>query len=112
MAEQVSSSRDVARVARDLFGRRLSLLTLDSRTGAVSFVLYDAFAIECSIDERHGTFFGGIRISEQHLVVSTFGRRIIRDGNSESVADGLNQVDEYCRLRLTRPYLEAYESKG
>lgn len=93
----------------EFFGDRVSKPYINSERQEMTCILYDSFVFKCEIDNRYGTFGGGILLDSSHVVTRFFGEQISLNSDKISILNSLKIIDDYCRLRLPDKFLEKYD---
>lgn len=92
------------------FGYKANMLYIDNDRKEVGFVLYNAFLVKCSLDERYNSFGAGIVFGNQESTITEFiGERCSLNSDEDSIRDSLSIIENYCRLRLPDKFLLAFE---
>ncbi|KQQ92896.1 hypothetical protein ASF62_13945 [Leifsonia sp. Leaf325] len=102
-------SNDFFDLFDDFWGPKASNAAYIFDAPAVSCLLYDAFPFRFGVDGPHGTSTAGYEYSTDKFSVALLGRKFTLDSDRESILANFRLADEYCRLRLTDKYLEAFD---
>ncbi|WP_035880373.1 hypothetical protein, partial [Cryobacterium sp. MLB-32] len=63
----------------------------------------------CGYEEQTSMFSAVIHVGPGRVTGSFLGRSASMNSDRESIGDSLVLVDEYCRLRLPRKYLDVFD---
>ncbi|MDJ0338437.1 hypothetical protein [Cryobacterium sp. PH31-O1] len=97
-------------LAVDFFGARMSSPTNDEAGRSMTGVLYDSFLIRCGYDEQKPMFGASICVSPQSGSRGFLGRSPSWSTDRDSLVEGLQLIDEYCRLRLPEKFLTVFDA--
>jgi len=101
--------QDLYSLLLDHFGNKIENITIDSQNQDIDCILYNSFVFSCGIEKPRNNFKGGIILSPEHVVTSFFGKRLSLNNEFISIRKNFEIVDNYCRLRLTDKFLDAYD---
>ena len=95
-------------LVENYYGYKVKMGYLNSKTKEVGAILYDAFYLKCSLDDRYGRFGAGIVVGKGGVIREFLGKECSMNSDEESIKNSLKIIDDYCRMRLPDKYLEAY----
>ena len=95
-------------LVENYYGYKVKMRYQNSRTREVGAILYDAFCLKCSLDDRYGRFCAGIVVGKEGVIRKFLGKECSMNSDEESIKNSLKIIDDYCRMRLPDKYLEAY----
>lgn len=95
----------------DFWGPRATNTAYASADATVTCLLYDAFPFTFGVGGERGTSTAGYEYSSGKYSVALLGRTFSLDSDRESIIGNFRLADEYCRLRLTDEYLEAFDAR-
>lgn len=97
------------RLLHEHFGSRADVISADSATGDVKFILYESFLFTCGIDSRYGRF-GLVMLLDGIAVRTFFGKRVPMENDEGSIRASLDDIDRFCRLRLPEAFLREFSA--
>ena len=90
------------------YGYKIRELCINAKEKSVEGILYDAFYLECSTNDRYGRFGAGIDGGE-YLITEFMGKRCSLNSDKKSIQQSLHLIDSYCRSRLPEKFLYEYD---
>ena len=103
---------DLKVIIQKHFRYKAKLSFKDSSKRELHFVLYQAFEVVFSLDERYNSFGAGIIIGTNCIVShEILGKKISLNSDLKSVTESLRIIDDYCRLRLPDKFLVEYDNQ-
>lgn len=99
---------DLASFVEAVFGDKARVLTVSPTTGRITFVLYDAFAFNATLDQLTHTFGLSLLLPGNSSLITLLGQKLSANNDADSIKRAFAIADEYCRLRLSDRYLAAY----
>ena len=100
--------RELYILIKEYYGYKAKMRYMNSKTNEVVAILYDAFWLKCSLDDRCGMFGAGIVVGNEGVITDFLGKECSLNSDEESIKNSLKIIDDYCRMRLPDKYLEAY----
>ena len=97
------------RLIHDLYGKKADVVSVNSDTDEVMFILYESFLFKCGFDKRYGRF-GLVGLLDGVAVHTFFGKRVTMENDEDLIRASLNDVDRFCRLRLPEAFLIEFDA--
>lgn len=94
-------------LVKEFYGNKVKMLYQNSEKREIACILYNAFEVHFSLDERTNCFGAGIVIGEgkiSHEVLPN--EKISLNSDRNSITNSLQIIDKYCKLRLPDKFLK------
>jgi len=97
-------------LAMKFWGGKLKRMGVSREKQECTIILYDAYIFGFSIDERYKSFHAVLCLQERVVLHTLLGKNLSINNDEKSILETFSRIDQYCRLRLPKEYVQVFDN--